>query len=62
MSYHDALQLVNKIEVMYAKAVRLFDGAEEGRFSGDEMKHLYDDIRALAGDIYNDKGDRNESQ
>lgn len=59
MSYHDALQLVNKIEVMLEKANQLL--FEEGRLTGNEVKHLEDDIRALAGDIYNDKGDRNES-
>lgn len=60
MSYHDALQLVNKIEVMLEKANQLL--FEEGRLTGNEVKHFQDDIRALAGDIYNDKGDRNESQ
>jgi hypothetical protein len=60
MSYHDALQLVNKIEVMLEKANQLL--FEEGRLTGSEEKHLQDDVRALAGDIYNDKGDRNESQ
>lgn len=59
MSYHDALQLVNKIEVILEKANQLL--FEEGRLTENETKHLEDDIRALAGDIYNDKGDRNES-
>lgn len=56
MMYHSMEQLVAKIQVMLDKAVLL--EKEHLNKTQDEVNYRLDDIRALAGDIYNDRGDR----
>ena len=57
--YHSMEQLVAKIQVMLDKAVLL--EKEHLNKTKDEVKYRLDDIRALAGDIYNDN-DREDRQ
>jgi len=52
--YHSLQQLVDKIEIMLQKAKSL--EAEHMYKSKEEVQYRIDDVRALAGDIYNDKG------
>jgi hypothetical protein len=58
--YHSLQQLVDKIEIMLNKAKSL--EAEHMYRSKEEVQYRIDDVRALAGDIYNDIGEnRNDS-
>jgi len=56
---HSIEQVVAKIRVMLDKAVLL--EKEYLNKTKDEVKYRLDDIRALAGDIYNDN-DREDRQ
>lgn len=53
-SYHSVKQIFEKAKVLYHKAELL--EKEHLNKSEAEVEHRLDDIRALAGDIYNDKG------
>ena len=52
--YHSIEQVANKIDVMYQKAQYL--EKHRADLSPEEVKFQMDDIQALAGDIYNDRG------
>jgi len=52
--YHSIQQVLDKINVMQQKAQHL--SKEHTNLSPKEVQIQIDDIQALAGDIYNDRG------
>jgi len=52
--YHSIQQVLDKINVMQQKAQQL--EKEQANLSPQEVQIQIDDIQALAGDIYNDRG------
>lgn len=52
--YHSIEQVLDKINVMQQKAQQL--SKEHTNLSPEEVQYQIDDIQALAGDIYNDRG------
>jgi hypothetical protein len=53
-SHHSVKEIFEKAKVLYHKAELL--EKEHLNKSDEEVENRLDDIRALAGDIYNDKG------
>lgn len=61
---HSIHDLTRKVSVMYDKAMvlhRLRYDTPEDKLNQQQIRVLVDDIRALAGDIYNDRSSDTEA-
>lgn len=54
MTYHSIDDIADKCKVIYTKAENLKNNL--WKLNHKEIVHALDDIRALCGDIYNDRG------